>query len=307
MDLSTLFQTGRRALHAGALVVSLGLAALPAQAQELACEVEIDRSRVNQQNVAFFDDLQRDLFRYLNERRWTDDTFEPEERIECTVRLLVTEVVSQTRFRASFALATRRPVYGTLQRSTALQVLDESWVFDYSPGTPLVFDAQRYDPLLSVVNFYAYLALGFDYDTFGELAGTPHFERARDIAQIASSSNDAGWTSFGGERTRQRLIAQLLDPRYARLRKAAFDLHYGAMDRFAEQPEAARVVVMDALRGVKSLYDEVARPYALDLFLALRGADFVSMLEQSPLAGEAYTLLVAMDPARQSEYNRLVN
>lgn len=291
------------------LMALLGLVALPgtASAQELFCRVTIDKQQLNRQDVQFLDDFGRDLERYLNDRRWTDDTYDADERVECDVRVVFTQALTQTRFKASYGITTRRPIYGTSQKVTILQVLDPDWEFDYGAGTPLTFDLSRFDPILSVVNFYAYLALGYDYDTFSDLGGTALFEKARDVAQIASSSNAVGWTSFGTDRTRLRLITQLLDPRYVRLRKAYFALHYGAMDHFVENPDAARTVTVEALREVKALFDEVTKQYAVDLFLTTKGNELVSMLEQSSVAADAYGLLMAMDPARQSDYNRLIN
>lgn len=294
-----------RRLRLAATLLLLALP-LPAAAQEFLCRVTVDKQQLNRQDVEFLDDFGRDLERYLNDRRWTEDLFEPNERLECEVRVVFTEVVGQTRFKARYGLTTRRPIYGTTQKVTILQILDPDWEFDYSSGTPLTFDLSRFDPILSVVNFYAYLALGYDYDTFGEQGGTAYFQKARDVAQVASSSNALGWSTFGNERTRLRLITQLLDPRYVRLRKAYYTLHYGAMDHFVDNPEAARVATVEALRDLKALFDEVTKQYALDLFLTTKSGELVSMLQQSPLASDAYGLLMAMDPARQTEYNRLL-
>ena len=291
-----------------AAALALGLAALPARAQEFNCRVtKSNDETLGRTDLQYLEDFRRGVEQYLNERAWSSDRFEPVERLDCNVNILFTAVSGTSRFTTTFVMQTARPIYGTLQSSTVLQLSDPEWEFDYVPGTPLVFEPQRYDPITSLLNFYAYLALGYDYDTFSPLGGTRFFEQARAVAQVAQAQNALGWSTFGSERGRVQLVTQLLDARYRPLRQAYHDVHLAGLDRFVRAPEAVRTGLLATLTSLRELYETVSKQYSMDIFFTTKSKEIVGMLERSDQAAPAYTLLVEMDPARRTDYDRLVN
>jgi len=295
-----------RSLRADLLVVLLAVGvALPAQAQELFCDVRVNYNNLQGSDFTFLDNLDEEMEEYLNRRAWTTDSYQEMERIDCTIQVIFTESITLTSFRARLIVASRRPIYGTSATTTVMQINDEDWQFEYSQGTPLVFDLERYNPLTSVINFYAYLILGYDYDTFGELGGNPHFERARRIAERAQSA--PGWEDLGADRGRTTLIRQLLEPRYHTLRRAYYAYHYGGLDRFVIDTEQARQTVLDALAGIEELTDQTTRDYIMDLFFAAKNQELTSIFEESSLQNQAYTILSDIDPANLATYDKLVN
>ena len=110
--------------------------------------------------------------------------------------------------------------------------------------------------------------LGYDYDTFAEYGGTDHFERARRIAELGESQGAIGWSDLGGDRGRNDLVSQILDPRFRVLRKAYHDFHFNGLDIFVGQTEIAQENVLNALKSLDELYDSVSRQYVLDIFFA---------------------------------------
>ena len=278
-----------------------------ADAQELACRVDVDYTQLAGNDFDFLQDLEQQISEYLNEHAWTEDRFEDVERIDCSVQMFVLEAPTLTSFRARLVLASRRPIYGTAVSSTVLQVSDTDFEFGYARGTPLVHDPERYDPLASVLDFYALIILGYDYDTFSPLGGTPYFERARRIANIAQSQNAAGWSQLGGDRGRANLVSQLLDPRFQPLRRAYSSYYLSGLDRFVRQPDASRQTIFATLQELETLYDELSRQYALDLFFSANAKELADLFDQSQLSSQAYDLLSAVDPSNLTLYNQLVN
>ncbi len=288
----------------------LGLAlalflAVPLQAQELNCSVSVNYQKLQGSQYDYLRDLEDQIRRYLNERRWTNDTFEDIERIDCMVQVFFEEAITLTRFRARLVLATRRPIYGTTQYTTVLQLSDPNWEFEYPQGTPLIFNMEQFHPLTSVLDFYAFIILGYDYDTFSELGGTPFFEQARRIAELAQAAGASGWNQIGDDRSRVALITQLLDPRYRAVRQAYFKYHFEGLDHFVLDPDAARAAVLDVLRSLEALYQEVSRPYVMDLFFTAKYQELATLFEGSRFAQEAFSILSELDPSHLSEYNRL--
>lgn len=274
-------------------------------AQEFACVVNVDISQLSGNEYDFLKDLELRIDEYINDRAWTDDRFLEHERIDCTMQITIKEAVTLTSFRANLVVATRRPIYGTMVSSTVVQFNDQEWDFNYSQGTPLVYNLERYDPLTSVIDFYVFLMLGYDYDTFSELGGTRFFERARRIAERTQASGAPGWSQVGSDQGRYQLITQLLDQRFVKLRQAYFDYHFEGLDRFVRETEVARANILTVITALEELRQEVSRSYAEDLFFSAKYQELASVFEGSDLGSTAYQVLSQVDPAHLSEYNRL--
>jgi hypothetical protein len=276
-------------------------------AQELLCTVRIDMSAISQSDqVQYLQELQPKIQEYFNGRTWTNDRFRREERIRCDLEITITSASTEgfNSFGAQLSLGVQRPIYGTMQTTVVTQIADGDWLFGFEPNQSLIHDLDRYDALTSVLDFYAYVLLGYDYDSFAPLAGTPHFERARKIANLAPSGG-RGWT-VGSERTRGTLIQQLLDPRMERVRLASFDYHYGCLDHFVTDPQAARDAGLKALRSLQEVLNEVSNQYVVDLFLATKNQELVGVFDDSIQSSDAYGILLNIDPSRSSIYDRLV-
>ena len=281
------------------------LAPAPVAAQEFDCAVSVNISQLTGSEYTFLNELGERVDEYLNDHFWTEDTFREHERINCTFQITLEEALSLTSFRGRLVLATRRPIYGTTQYTTVVQFNDADWQFNYAQGTPLIHNEDQFDPLTSVLDFYAYIMLGYDYDTFSEFGGTPHFQKARAIAQRAESRGASGWSQIGAEQSRVQLINQLVDPRFQKLRKAYFDYHFAGLDHFVQQTEEARNNVLAVILAMDELYDELSRTYAADLFFSAKYRELASIFEDSPMSSQAYEMLSEIDPAHMSEYNRL--
>ncbi|CBH24652.1 conserved hypothetical protein, secreted [Salinibacter ruber M8] len=291
----------------GLAVLGTFLLASPADGQELRCRVQIDDSQISgaESEFDFLDDLERQIREYMNQRSWTDDAFLPHERISCSMQIVLQESISLSEFRARLVVTTRRPIYGTSQSSVIARVNDPEWRFEYSRGSSLNHDLDRYDPLTSVLDFYAYLILGYDYDTFSPLGGTPFFDRAQTVADQAEGSGDPGWSSVGTQQTRVQLLSNLRAQRHEPLRRVYYKYHRKGLDRFVQETEAARKTLMEVLRTLRTLRDRLSQSYALNLFFATKNQELTAIFEESDLEGQAQGLLVQMDPSHSSQYNRL--
>ena len=278
------------------------------RAQELDCRVSVDFSALSGNEFAFLNDLEEEMERYLDGRSWTEDRFGERERINCNFSITFTEAQGLDRFTARIAVGSSRPIYGTPRTTPVFQIIDSQWQFQYNRGQPLIFNENRYDALTSLLDFYAFMILGYDYDTFSELGGTRHFERARSIAELAQAQGDPGWLSIGDDQTRTTLVRQLLDARYLPLRRAYFLYHLGGLDLFTRDQETAWQTGFSAIAGIYELFQEVSRKYSTDLFFAAKASELVQMFEDADdVRNELYAMLIEMDPARSSEYDRLLN
>jgi hypothetical protein len=287
------------------LLLVTGVLAPVGHAQELDCTVNINYSQLTGSDFSYLDDLEQRIREYLNTQRWTDDRFLEHERIECSWQILLQQATGLSEFEARLVVATKRPIYGTAQSTPVMRINDESWNFEYRRGTPLVFDLERIDPLTSVLDFYAFLILGFDYDTFSPLGGTPYFEQARRISDRAQSSGAAGWSGLGSDRSRAELVNELLDPRFRPLREAIFEYHLNGLDRFVAETSSARQAALDAVRTIRDVSQDVSRAYTIDLFFSAKYQELTAMFTGASLSSQAYSVLSEVDPAHSSSYQQL--
>ena len=284
-------------------VLFLGIIARPANGQELNCTVSINYQNISGNDYSFLDELSTNIREYINDRRWTEDQYEDFERITCSFQVIITEALSLTEFRARVVVASRRPIYGTVQRTTVSQFSDQEWQFVYNRGAPLFFRPDVYEPITSLINFYVYILLGFDYDTFDDLGGSPYFEQARRISDTASNTGAIGWSSLSGQAGRGDLISQIMDPRFRDLRVAYADYHLRGLDRFVTDSDAAQRTILDVIIRLEAIADEVQRSYYLDQFFTAKSKEIASAFKGSTMASQAYDTLARLDPAHLSDYS----
>lgn len=301
-------------LLTSALVFAFATAlAAPAGAQELNCQVTLNRDAITGSEFGFLDEFREEVFRYLNGRAWTDDVYEANERIDCQVQITFTDALSQTSFGAQLVVQASRPIYGTAQRTTTVRVADNAWRFNYARGQNLIYDPNRFDPLTSVLDFYANLIIGYDYDTFAPLGGTRYFERALRIAELSRATDagqpGGGWFGGGSEdRARYTLVSEVLDPIFEPVRQALFDYHYTVLDHFVLDPEAAWAAAIVTLTALHELYlDTNRRRYVTDVFFGARYEEIAALFRDAPQRNQAYALLSEMDSAHIGTYDALVN
>ena len=288
------------------LLVSVFVSIRPAVGQELSCRVQIDRSQLSGSEFSFLDELQRRIREYVNTQNWTDDRFLRHERISCDLQIIMLEAVSLSEFRARLIVTSRRPIHGTTQSTVVTRISDSKWQFEYGRGTSLNFDLQRYNSLTSVLDFYAYIILGYDYDTFSKLGGTPHFETARRIANRADGNGDPGWSISGGGQNRRQLINNLLTQRHRPLRTLYYKYHLKGLDRFLKEPEEVREVMLDVVKELQTLNRNLLGSYPLDLFFSTKYQELTALFQEGDLQDRAYNLLTQIDPAHSNEYERIV-
>ncbi|HLV52815.1 MAG TPA: DUF4835 family protein, partial [Cryomorphaceae bacterium] len=154
-----------------------------ASAQELNCQVDVITPQIQGVNPSIFEQLESDIYDFMNNRKWTDDRFTVEERIECSIILQINQATAGSNvYGAELQIISSRPIFNTDYNSPVLRVRDLNVTFEYTPNTQWNFNPDRFDNnLISVLAFYAYMIIGYDYDTFALEGGTPYYNQAQRI------------------------------------------------------------------------------------------------------------------------------
>lgn len=65
--------------------------------------------------------------------------------------------------------------------------------------------------LTAILNFYAYLIIAMDSDTFESRGGQALYDQLQQIVQWAQSSGETGWKAFEDTKNRSAVLAALTD------------------------------------------------------------------------------------------------
>lgn len=282
----------------------------PVSAQELNCTVSVNDRQISGSSYDYISELKPVLERYINEYRWTNDRYQEHERIHCSLQILLTGVDSQFNYTAETVFTVRRPIYDTNQQSLAAVISDNNWRFNYARNKNLVHDELQFDDLTSFIDFYVYIILGFDYDSFSELGGSEYFNEALSIFELGQNSGSQGWgRSIGAQRNRFGLISDLTNPSYTDLRRAYYRYHRLGLDQFTLNPELSRSEVLEALDLIRENKRIASNNYLFDLFFSTKYNEIVALLSGGDIETrqEAYNTLRDADPANTSAYERLQN
>lgn len=282
-----------------------------ARAQELQCDVVVNSEQVQYTDRQLFTDMQNSIFEFMNNRRWTEQAYRPDERIKCRLLINLTSMPEIGTFQANVQVVSVRPAYGTAYESTLFSFVDKDWTFRFNTAQPLDFAENNYTSnLSSMLAFYAYLIVGMDNDSFGRLGGAGSFDRARNILYIAASQGAGftGWKAFDGNRNRYWLIDNLQDPQFLPFREGLYNMHRQGLDIMAENPEKARGTVLTFLETLPALQRQKPNSAILRSFFDAKTDELVNMFKTATPAQkqQAFTVLSQVDPTNNAKYNTLL-
>jgi Domain of unknown function (DUF4835) len=278
------------------------LTIIPTIAQELNCKVTINADQIQTSEQSVFKDMERAIANFLNTRKWTNDTYKNYERIDCGIFLNITKMPSIGVFTASAQITVARPVYNSNYQTVLLNFADRDWEFDYIESGPMEYnDNSNLNNLTSMLAFYAYVILAYDYDSFGELGGNPFVTRALNVVNNSQSSNRAGWTAQGNTRSRYYVVENLNNPQMQEMRKGMYTYHRLALDVFEKDPEQARAKILEVLKSVKKAWSLYPNSIFVISFFDTKATELVKIFSEGSLnvKREAYDLLISLDPKRE--------
>jgi hypothetical protein len=281
------------------------------QAQELNCRVTINTEQVNVnelRNSPIFERLQGVMTEFMNNRRWTADQYGPEERINCTLTLIITRATAQGNFEATANFSVIRPVFGTSYETVLLRVIDRKFDFNYLPDNPLNYNDNTYtDNLTSLMAFYSYLALTLDYDSFSKLGGSPHLQKAFTVLSLAQNYGGGAWIQGTDIRSRAWLLENLNNPQFLTMREAMYTYHRQVLDELSSKPAEGRKKILEILNSIKQI-NAVRPSSAWILTFFDTKADELTNVFMGGTADEkkqAFQLLSELDPTKTDTYRKL--
>ena len=278
--------------------------------QELICNVIVNSNQIQTSDKQIFNSLQKSLYEFVNNTKWSDAKIENEERIECSIMINISKMISNDVFEGTLQIKSKRPIFGTSYKSTLFNYQDKNFKFNYQEFQPLEFTVNTHlSNLTSVIAFYVNIILGFDFSSFSEDGGMQYFGVSQKIVNNAQNVAEKGWRAFESDRNRYWLAYDLADPRYTAFQRCLYAYHRLGLDKLAEEPDDARFEITEALESLKDIYRENPSSFLLKLFFDAKSDEIVKIYSEAFPNEQARIVktLVEIDPTNSSKYQKIIN
>jgi hypothetical protein len=284
------------------LVLFILLITSVTHSQELNCKVTVNFESIPVVNRELLSDFARTIEDYLNKTRFTDKW--EGDKIDCAFNIFFIGASSDINYSAQAVVTSQRPIYKSAKNSLMLSINDSQWSFTYEKNQTLYPAQSVFDPLTSFLDYYAYVIIGFDMDSYEELAGNPYFTKAFDIVNLgANSSFRIGWEKSSSSFNRRGLVEDLLNEKYRPFREAYFNYHYNGLDLMSEKKPAAIkniIKLVDVLEVLRTKVD--INSVLLKTFFDAKSGEIIENLKTYP-DKSVFKKLRKIDPSRGLKYD----
>nr|WP_321357088.1 DUF4835 family protein [uncultured Draconibacterium sp.] len=276
--------------------------------QELRCNVTVSARGIQGANQNLFRTMQSDLYDFMNNRKWTDHVYSYDEKIRCNILIRLDEQISADEFKGSIQVQLTRPIFNSSYTSTVLNIKDNDFHCKYVEFQPLEFnETSNRDNLTNIMAFYAYVILGFDYDTFSEEGGTEYFQKAQAIVNNSQNARERGWKAFESERNRYWLIENVLNKSYSSFRTCMYNYHRNGLDLMSDRLEEGRANIAEALRDIQKVFRRRPSTYILQMFFDAKADELVNVFSKSfpDERNRVLAILNEVDPSNGRKYEKI--
>lgn len=291
------------------------LLSISVKAQELQGKVTVLAQQVGS-NVDrnTFTTLQNQLTNFINNRKWTSDVFQAQEKIRCNFLLTIQSVDENNIYKASIAIQAARPVYNSTYQSALINYQDADVTFKYVPFQQLEFNENRIQGtdalaanLTAVFAYYVYMVLGFDYDSFSPKGGEDFFSKAQNIVNNAPEAKEiTGWKSFDGVRNRYWLAENLMNTRYNNIHDIIYNYYREGLDNMYQDDATARENILEALSSLQDFNQQNPNTMIEQFFVQGKSQEYIGVFKKgSPEERvQASQILTVLDVSNAGNYKQ---
>ncbi|GGB22748.1 type IX secretion system protein PorD [Puia dinghuensis] len=297
------------------ILVFLDALAPALHAQDLQANVSVVANRIpSTVDHKQFQTLQAALYNFINNRKWSNETFQNNEKILCNFLIDISSSGDNNTYQAILTVQAGRPVYNSSYQSPLINFRDESFAFRYVEYQTLDFNENRVqgsEPfaanLTAEVAYYIYVILGLDFDSFSLRGGDPYFQKALNIVNNAPDSRDiSGWKAFDGIRNRYWLIENLTNNKYTLVHDAYYSYFRSGLDQLYDKESDARSGILNALNMLNTINTETPNTMIIQFFFQGK-ANELSHIFQKVAPDEkarALDLLSRLDVSNANKYKQ---
>lgn len=259
-------------------------------AQELKARITVNTQALGTPaDKKAFQTCQAALNNFLNNRKWTKETFQNNEKIVCNFLLMITEAQSGNIYKAKLTVQAARPVYNTNYECPLINFIDENVTFKYVEYQSIEFNENRVsgsDPVIgnlpAILAYYVYVIMGLDFDSFSLRGGDPYFQKAMNIVNNAPEGRDiSGWKAFDGLRNRYWLTENLTNNRYNLMHDAIYSFYRLGMDYMYENETEARSAVLNSLSLINTMNNDIPNTMIVPFFFQGKATELIRIFKKA--------------------------
>lgn len=276
------------------------------QGQEFRCSVQINSQKLMTTTQAYettdkkiFDNMKQAIEDFINGRQWSQFQFEQQEKIDCSLSLILQQRNSATDFVAQLTVQMRRPVYNSTYTTGLFNYMEQpTFSFSYNESQPLDFDLNNFSSILtSTLAYYCYVMLGVYFDSFAPNGGQAYYEMAQTVAQTVDATKFSGWDSKSA-RNRYWFMENHTNSAYADLREAYYTYHRLGLDMMTKDQPKARQAIIQSLQSLQKAHKRNTNMLALQQFVDVKIQELVSIFTPAPAEEQktVYTLIKDISP-----------
>lgn len=276
------------------------------EATELNCEVEVNSDKITNGSKEVFNELKQAVTDYMNTTKWTNATFGTNEKIYCKLMFTLSSWDDATGLmKGDLQIQSQRPVYNSSYTTAVINFRDTKVDFHYETGQQLVFsELEMEDNLTAILNFWAYMIIAMDFDTFELNGGDPYYERAAQIVRLAQSSGESGWKAFEDNTNRSAVLSAFTEKQTAPIRQMLYDYHRMGLDQMVVTVDKGRSTITHTLENLGKIYEVAPLSVCLSMFKDAKLDELINIYSKANTTEKesVYEMLYQVFP---SETNRL--
>ena len=279
------------------------------RAQDVEAQITVIHPKVQISNTQIFSSLQSSMSQFINQRNWANDKISSIERFKINMLVDITGYeLNSNDFQGTIQIQATRPVYGSTYNTVVFNQLDAEFNFQYQENQAMEFQqsANVYN-LTGMLAFYVNVIVGLNYDTYSSEAGSPYYQKAREI--LNASQNISGWRPNDGQSLKNRfyLIDNLTNDRYLPVRKSLYSYHMNGLDVMHKDVQKGRDEIYKSLENFQELTRVFPNSMLLKVFFNAKYKELIEIFKGASAAeqSKAIELLSRMDPANKLFYDQI--
>lgn len=288
------------------ILLILILFATGVSAQELNAKVTINHSKISNTKDEVFTALQTTMQNFLNEHKWTNQSYRESERISCSFNITVNEWnENESSFKCSLLMSAVRPVFNSTYNTTLYSVNDGDFNFSFQTTDQIEWNPDYIDNnLVALLAYYAYMIIGYDQDAMAPMGGTSSFQTAEQIVNTAQNIGYPGWASFNEPKNRFGLLNDYIDGSMEDYRKMIYQYHRQGLDQMADNQETGRNAIVEAIQLLDASKSARTMSHLPQLFSEYKRDELVNIFQDHGTADEKNSVadILSNINASQSEF-----
>ncbi|MEL6559485.1 MAG: DUF4835 family protein, partial [Bacteroidota bacterium] len=212
-------------------------------------------------------------------------------------------------YSATVQIVSARPIYGTDYESIVFNFADKDWEFEFAEAQSIIFDQNTFTSnLASLLAYYAFIIIGYDYDSFSPKGGDVYFQKAWEVVNNAQRSGFKGWDQFNSIRNRYWLAENLISPQLTSLRDLTYAYYREGLDVMLSKPEDTRKKIAEAIKNLEVANKIRPRTIAMQAFMDAKEDELINIFSEGDLSTRrnVYNVLTTLDPSNVDRYKPIL-